>query len=502
MPKNDIGGFFVSLGLGIDKASFETGNKLIDGVTTNLNKLIGTARNAAVVLTGTAVATGVVESTAYKTATAIGISTEALDLWKASAKIAGVDANGLVGAMSRMSEVMNHMTIDGSGLEAYTKQLGELDLIADDIDIEKLLNLKPDELMKEIITKAQEAVAGGESLTHVSMIVKDILGESGQGFFIELERQGKTIEEFLAGAQKTIFTTAADNEKGNNFRVESNTLKTELESITKLVGDSVGGVLTQPLNDINSWIQDNGKAIKDAVENIAGLVEKIVGSDAFKDTGNIISATIKLIGGDKQGALQDLKKTSVAQEIYSVRDINQMLQDYAKANGIKYYSELKFDEIPEYIQEAILSYYTNGGYKTWSPIDAKSLKKAREERGINDGIIRPDGTVTQVAPDDWVFAVRDVGDLAQAFTPKNNIAPDTMSMIASTVGDMARNFIPQSSNSISAPSEYSIVQNFTINSGNDMPQVIRQQAYRGTQDGLLEVMNESSHRLQLMSGTR
>ena len=51
MPKNDIGGFFVSLGLALDKASFETGNRYIDGVTNGLNKLIGTARNAAVVLT-------------------------------------------------------------------------------------------------------------------------------------------------------------------------------------------------------------------------------------------------------------------------------------------------------------------------------------------------------------------------------------------------------------------------------------------------------------------
>ena len=100
-------------------------------------------------------------NTAKENATAIGISTEALDLWKASAKIAGVDANGLVSAMSKMSDVMSHMTIDGSGLEAYTEQLGKLGLIADDIDIEKLLKLSPDELMQEILSKAHAAVAGG-----------------------------------------------------------------------------------------------------------------------------------------------------------------------------------------------------------------------------------------------------------------------------------------------------------------------------------------------------
>lgn len=76
MPKNDIGGFFVSLGLNADKHSFETGNKLIDTVANSFNKLIGAARNAAVVLAGTAIATGQVESAAYKTAEKIGISTD------------------------------------------------------------------------------------------------------------------------------------------------------------------------------------------------------------------------------------------------------------------------------------------------------------------------------------------------------------------------------------------------------------------------------------------
>ena len=114
MPKNDIGGFFVSLGLNIDKQSFETGNKLIDGIGNGFNKLIGSARNASVVLAGTAIASSKVESSAYRQSVAMGISAESLEAWKASAKIAGIDANGLVTAMSRMAEVMNHLQIDGT----------------------------------------------------------------------------------------------------------------------------------------------------------------------------------------------------------------------------------------------------------------------------------------------------------------------------------------------------------------------------------------------------
>lgn len=475
MPKNDIGGFFVSLGLAVDKPSFETGNRLIDGVTTGLNKMIGTARNAAVVLAGTAIATGSVESAAYKTATAIGISTETLDLWKASAKIAGVDANGLVSAMARMSEVMNGMTIDGRGLEAFTKQLGELGLISSDLDIEKLLKLSPDELMKEILIKAQGAVEMGQDKTKVSLIVKDILGEAGQQFFIELDRMGVIIDDFLTGAQKTIFTTAEDNERSANLAKEVNTLKTELQSISKKLGSEVAGGLTPIVNKINGWIQDNGENITSALENIGSLVETIANSAIFGDIGKTVSAAIKLIAGDKKGALKDLQETNFGTEIYTKDAIQKEIDTWLLENGYRTeamakwgmyngFNRVSVSDLPQELQDKILDYAYTHKFSDFSGIKLK------------DGIIRPDGTVTQVAPDDWVFAARNIGDMARAFTPQNYTD--------------------------AGPSEYIINQTFNINGVNDMPQVLRQQAYQGTQEGLLALMQQSSQRLQLMSGTR
>jgi hypothetical protein len=476
MPKNDIGGFFVSLGLGIDKNSFETGNRYIDGVTNALNKLIGTARNAAVVLTGTAVASGVIESSAYKTSVALGVTTEALDLWKASAKIAGVDANGLIGSMGQLANVMNHMKIDGSGLEQFSKKLGELGIVTDKVDIAKMLEMSPDELMKEIISKAQEAVKNGNNLTQVSTIVGDILGESGMNFFIELQRQGKTIDEFLAGAQKTVFTDSTSNEKAADLAVEINTLKTTAESISKKLGSEVAGGLTPIVNSINSWIQNNGKTITDALENIGSLVETIANSALLGDVGKAMSAAIKLVAGDKKGALEDLRNTSASKEINTKVSIQQEIDDWLLENGYRTEGQAKIgfynafnrasvSELPEDLQNKIYEYASSHKFNDFSGIKLK------------DGIMRPDGTVTQVAPDDWVFAARNLGDLARAFIPQNYTAA-------------------------SSSNEYVINQTFNINGGNDMPQVLRQQAYRGTQEGLLEIMNQSSQRMQLMSGTR
>ena len=466
MPKNDIGGFFVSLGLQPDKNSFETGNKLIDAVSTSLNKLIGTARNAAVVLTGTAVASGAVESANYKTATAIGISTEKLDVWKASAKIAGVNADGLVGSMGKLANVMNHMTIDGSGLEAYAKQLGELGMGFDELE-----GMDPADAYAKILEVAQSKL-DGTNMTRITTIVGDILGSEGQNLFIELTRQGKTIGEFLAGAQKTVFTNAADNEAGANFAVEVNTLKTELESIAKLTGDKVGGILSPYLKDINDWIQNNADNIKSAVEKISNTTEKIIGKSVdtiskwWDQNGDTIveiltglASTVSLILGKLLGVLNNKEVKSVSTAWLSA------FKEAANA-------------VPNMVKGAKEGGIGGFGKAAWQSFKGVMFDPWMSVFGgeMNDGIMRPDGTITRVAPDDWVFAARNVGDLAKAF-------------------------IPQGITTNNGNNEFVINQTITINGGSDIPQVVRQQAYNGVQEGLLAVMNQSSQRLQMMSGT-
>lgn len=98
---------------------------------------------------------------------------------------------------------------------------------------------------------------------------------------------------------------------------------------------------------------------------------------------------------------------------------------------------------------------------------------------IQDGIIRPNGQVTRVAPDDWVFAARNLGDLASAFMPR--------SMPYAGTGNAS----------------YTITQEFTFNGASrDMACEVMRQAYKGTQSGLLAAMNQNTQRMQLMPGMR
>ncbi len=453
MAKNDIGGFFVSLGLNPDKNSFETGSKLIDNVTNGLNKLIGTARNAAVVLTGTAVASGVLATQSVHTADLIGTSAEKLNIWRAAAKIAGADANGLIGSISKLSNVMNHMTIDGSGLEAYAEQLGFLEL-----SIQDLMNMDPADAMQKILETAQGKLDGtNESKMRTTTIVQDLLGDAGAQLFVELTRTNQSIADFLEGAEATQYQTDKGMNNADDFNAEVQKLRVTGESILSSIGNDIAGALIGPARTLNQWLTDHKTDISNGIEKIGAATEKLVSKigDWWDKNGDKVLGTLEYMRDQVAliiGFLASEKGKGLKKSLESIWETT---VEMGKAIW-----QGRATDVP--------ALWMQGMEGIWDGI--------KQTVGVEDGIIRPDGHVTPIASDDWVFAARDVSDLAKAFIPQGM--------------------------SVNAPAEYSIVQNFTITGSNDIPQVLKQQAYRGTQEGLLAIMDQSSRRLQMMSGTR
>ena len=297
MPKSStIGSLLLKIGAQIDKNSFETGNKLVDGVANSFNKLIGSARNASLVLGTTAIATGVLESKAYKTSEAIGISTETLDLWKASAKIAGLSADSLVSSMAKVSDVMANEKWDTGKLVAFEKELDKLGM-----SYSELRDLSPDKAVEKIMDRAQELLAGGAGMSEMYAIINSVLGGGAADLLTELNRRGMTMADLLQGAQKTVFTDSRTNQNAQNFNVEVQTLKAELQSMGALLGGEVGGVLEPYLKDINDWIQENGPMIKSAIENIAKFVGTIAQKVAPYASG-LATITTALLAGDMKTA--------------------------------------------------------------------------------------------------------------------------------------------------------------------------------------------------------
>lgn len=128
------------------------------------------------------------------------------------------------------------------------------------------------------------------------------------------------------------------------------------------------------------------------------------------------------------------------------------------------------------------------------------------DNAIQDGIIRPNGQVTQVAPDDWVFAMRDVGNFSNALAAQNTPAIPMRSWDAllEDINRHAMDIIPAMTvhNNTNAPQNVVVNQTINISSSGDwLPQTIREQASLGVQDGMQQARKESFNRLQMMSGT-
>ena len=459
----NIGGFYASLGLNPDKASFESGMKLISGTANEFNKLIGAARNAAVVLAMDKI--GASESQLGRTATKIGVTTEAMNLWSTAAKIAGLSADGVIASMSKLGDVLNQAKYKPELVTSLSNDLAKLKIQYKDIK-----DLSADNAMLYILERAQATVKAGEDLTSVAWKVNDILGEGGQDIFLEIMKRGMSPREFLAGASNKIFTNGEDNKAADKFYQEWSEMKTTFVNIGKALGIEGEKILTPYIKEINDWIDEHGDEIEKAIKAIGQTASEVIGvgvktvGDWWKTHGDEITDKLSMLVAQVASIFGWITSESGKGFFGGIKNINKVAfgtsWEMIKAlfTGYGY-------EIPNIIQQ--------GFSDMW---DAVTETAGAITGSTNDGIIRPDGSIVQVAPDDWVFAARDVGNMARAFVPQGTVQ--------------------------GAPNEYIINQTFNVSGSNDIPQVIKQQAYRGAQEGLQNIMAQSSQRLQLMSGTR
>lgn len=107
------------------------------------------------------------------------------------------------------------------------------------------------------------------------------------------------------------------------------------------------------------------------------------------------------------------------------------------------------------------------------------LNGRKADDSANDAIVSPGGKVTKLSPDDWVFAVKDIADLAGGLIPSG----------------------VNTTNNMNAPANYVINQSFSIGSGVRASDV-RAQAYKGTSEALQNNLSNASRIMQMMPGTR
>lgn len=109
----------------------------------------------------------------------------------------------------------------------------------------------------------------------------------------------------------------------------------------------------------------------------------------------------------------------------------------------------------------------------------KGIKDRKADDSANDAIVSPSGKITKLSPDDWVFALKDIKDLAGAFLPAGI----------------------NTNNNMNAPANYVINQTLNVGAG-VRAQEVKASAYKGTANALQNSLNNASRIMQLMPGTK
>lgn len=377
----------------------------------------------------------------------------------------------------------------------------------------------------------EKAMKYNESMIKLSETTKSLLGvlgnEVGGGLTPLLSELDKYLLEHGDEITKRL-TGFADNMKTIAEAlapIVGTTISTAIHMLLDLTGaisalikgdwETVGQKLKLFFRDFRQGIEAilYGKEVSDKIKELdkQRITGKITQSEYFHQKGGVTEAAYQeKIRKNADKNLMETKGLVNEAELAEFKAvqayINEMYHDdkhfKIRSNGKGFHRKVRESEISPEMRIKIDKF---GGIEKFDNIIFD--KKNKNVPAIQDGIIRPNGQVTQVAPDDWVFALRDVGNFSNALASQNTPAIPMRSWDAllEDINRRAMDIIPAMTvhNNTNAPQHITIQINQTVTSpSNDwLPQTLREQAALGVQDGLQQARKESFNRLQMMSGT-
>lgn len=554
------GGFFVELGLKTNKDSFESGKKAIAGIGNGVTMLLGTVRNAVpLIAAGMAGIAMTAKNASLNASGAIGFSTKQYEAWGLAANKAGVNAQGLYSKMKELEGIKYEVLEYGSSgaAEALGLNLAQIGIN----DLNEFLALDPAAKVSAVFSSAYEAVKNGEDdWRTMAYKVGKVLGNDFQTIFeksytepdfdffgwindyyslanntdTQLKKLGLQRE---AADMKAFFSTMkefSDGEFGEAitpmfkalnefFSMNKDDIKGMISDVASAIGtlaDALTPALISVLNTATPAIKELAQALgnlvnknwKEAGENLRNFmrltgkgVTELLGIEDVNDD-NIEEKTVKFIQ-DKVDVMLDpdasfLDKTAAAVEM-TVAEINYGVQTAAGNNT----TQNKINELKKkYDQEKKKLGLDFAGLKAFN-FENYSIEFQNEVlQGIREGWI--DNDIQSWFSKDSIQRVRD--KIKQNATNdalnKNGLSaeqrakqglPGKVSLLPSSLYNFPGTFggVKTESNATAV-----INQTITINGSNDVAFDVKQQAYRGAQEGLSQVMNAAQVRMQLMPG--
>lgn len=509
--------FTYNLILKQDKESWAGGARSVDKLANNVSRLIGTAQAAAAAY---AALKGVVEGSKLASESAmlsdsLGVSVKRLEDWKVAAKIAGVSSSELTKSMGALDRKFTEWKNRGKADTGMAVALGQLGLNASD-----MFDMSADERARVIL----QAASTMKDTKNAAALVSQLLGGAGEQMYHFMRLSNTSVDRLLERSRRFSLVDDGVAKKGFEFTTELNTTMAVLQQLGTFAGAAFGANFTDFLKNVNKFFSENGtgiakkitgfsnslKTIGEALKPFAEGALKIAASALF----DLSDALARLLDGDYEQAFdklvdflgnsaEALKKAllgesfgdKVKNAVQDAKDQGKGLLGQAAAAGEVLMDTRAaklatgggvpakaFQFVVDKVEAKIEGKKQKDAAKKFfeehpgAKINDGIIKPARDGGSLSDGIMRPDGRVTQVAPDDWVFAARNIGDLAKMFVPQ--------SASTTTYGG----------------SSYTINQTLNIQ-GAPFAQAAKRAAYEGTSQALRAV-SDSSQRLQLMPGLR
>ena len=233
------------------------------------------------------------------------------------------------------------------------------------------------------------------------------------------------------------------------------------------------GIDTQQFKELADTFKTMASHIKEMWDNSEGFREALgkIGKSLLVDTLKTITTEINALTAAVTWAMKLFNAFYEGGFTGGMEFIVQSVKDAKNSTKLKDHLDtaLGFTEALINPTGAALKYVTR----------ALSDDKGKADDSANDALVSPSGKITKLSPDDWVFALKDISDLAGAFVPSG----------------------VTNNNNMNAPANYIINQSFSIGAGVRASEV-RAQAYKGTSEALQANLSNASRIMQLMPGTR
>lgn len=524
-------GFEVFLTLNTNKDSFEQGRKSIDGVAIGVTNLLGTVRTAVPLIAAGLAGINATTSETAAASASIGFSVKQYEAWGIAAKQCKVNADALYSGMERLESIRVRIKHgDAGAADSLAQPLGWLGIN----DLKSFIDQDPVTRVSQVFAAAQEKLkSGAMDLREASDTVGSVLGSEFGSLFMNERTLGRSFFSLVNGYYRDSYMDEGAVSKAMGFNKEVNDTLYLLKQMGEFAGAEFGGAFTDMLKTLNEFLRENKDNIKSGLEDLATAISKVIdamkpiASGVFKTSAQIFSDFIKALDamskGDWKSASKSLSKVvdtidiqvtnalvgndvintktpmlaainadkklksenpkireegEREKELTAARDnINLQVKKLNNAHSLIWDRVNKDTEIPAELLNAARIFQSLGGDLNELDLPAEYVKKLQQ--AINGQSMNVDKNVQKAM---------------HGFKNVSALTPDLLE-----TDNLARSFLPFGGNTINSGGNI-INQNITINGAADVASAVREEAYRGVNEGLMGTLNASQQRLQLITG--